>query len=160
MYESLICQRQFSEVLTRRELLVSLTTNMAAVTSPVHQQISLRLTEIVYFVYAQRFLKPSEKDQRKSLMLSWIQTRTNQKVKSDILRTCKQNNFSTVFCWLLRWAFTVNHWYFDIFSTTLHLLSIYRRRKQSPQVSIWSVSWAAWLQTPTAKLPSQECSHY
>lgn len=64
---------------------MSLTTNMATVTSPAKQQISLRLTEIVYFVYAQRFLKPSEKDQRRSLMLSWIQTRTNQKVKSDIL---------------------------------------------------------------------------
>ena len=69
----------------RREMLLFLTTNMAAVTSPTHQQISLRLTEIVHFVYAQRFLKPSEKDQRRSLMLSWIQTRTNQKVKSDIL---------------------------------------------------------------------------
>ena len=69
----------------RRELLLSLTTNMAAMTSPAHQQISLRLTEIAHFVYAQRFLKPNEKDQRRILMLSWIQTRTNQKVKSDIL---------------------------------------------------------------------------
>ena len=43
------------------------------------------LTEIVHFVRAQRFLRPSEKGQRKSLMLSWIETQTNQKVKSDIL---------------------------------------------------------------------------
>ena len=41
--------------------------------------------QIAHFVYAQRFLKPNEKDQRRILMLSWIQTRTNQKVKSDIL---------------------------------------------------------------------------
>ena len=64
----------------RRELLLSLT-----MTSPAHQQISLRLTEIAHFVYVQRFLKPNEKDQRRSLTLSWIKTRTNQKVKSDIL---------------------------------------------------------------------------
>lgn len=62
-----------------------LTTSMATVTSPAHQKISLRLTEIAHVVYAQRFLRPNEKGQRRILMLSWIQTRTNQKVKSDIL---------------------------------------------------------------------------
>ena len=67
-------------------------------------------------------------------MLSWIQTRTNQKVKSDILtglvsRITLVLYFAGSSGGLLLWTTDV----FDIFSTTLHLLSISDEENSLPK---------------------------